>query len=102
MSLPQPTLATARIFESPFSPFEKREFENCDELFRSREALERHGINVNGVFENRQFSEKSLEDGNESRGSEVSNNVTMRKNKLIKNEMVRISAIEQIINRTHL
>ena len=86
MSLPQPTLAAARIFESPFSPFEKREFENCDELFRSREVLERHGINVNGVFENRQFSEKKLEEGNESRGSEVFNNVTIRKNKLKENE----------------
>ena len=81
MSLPLPTLAAARIFESPFSPFEKREFENCDELFQSREVLERHGINVNGVFENRQFSEKNLEEGNESRVSEVFNNVTIRRNK---------------------
>ena len=87
MSLPQPRLATARIFESPFSPFEKREFENCDELFRSREVFERHGINVvNGVFENRQFSEKKLEEGNESRGSEVFNNITIRKNKLKETE----------------
>ena len=72
MSLPQPTLAAARIFESPFSPFEKREFENCDELFQSREVLERHGIN--------------LEKGNESRGSVIFNKVTIRKNKLKETE----------------
>jgi len=81
MSLPQPTLGAARIFESPFSPFEKREFEKCDELFRSKEVLERHGINVDGVFENRQFSENKSEERNESRVSEVFNNVTIRKNK---------------------
>ena len=82
MNLPQPTLAAARIFESPFSPFEKREFENCEESYRSREVLERRGINENGVFENRQFSEKKLEEGNESRGSEFFNNETIRKNRL--------------------
>ena len=86
MNLPQPTLAAARIFESPFSPFEKREFENCEESYRSREVLERRGINVNGVFENRQFSENNLEEGNESRDSEVFNNVTIRKNKLKETE----------------
>jgi hypothetical protein len=76
MSLPEPSLATARIF------FEKRDFENCNELFRSREVLECDGINVHGVFENRQFSGKKMEEGNESRGSEVFNNVTIRKTKL--------------------
>ena len=83
MSLPETTLATATIFEPPFSPFEKREFENCVEIFRSKAFLERHGINnVHGVLENKQFSEKELEEGNENRDSENFNNVTMRKIKL--------------------
>ena len=83
MNLPQTTLATARIFESPFSPFEKREFENCDELFRSREVFEHHAANVHGVFVNRKFPEKFLEaELNENRGTEVFNDQVLygRKN----------------------
>ena len=39
----------------------KCEFENCDELFRSREVFEHHAANVHGVFVNRKFPENFLE-----------------------------------------
>ena len=68
-----------RLQEPPLaSPprLEKCEFENCNELFRSREVLEHHGINVHGIFENRKFPEIFLEaELNENRGSEVFNDV---------------------------
>ena len=68
-----------RLQEPPLaSPpkLEKCEFENCSELFRSREVLEHHRINVHGVFENRKFPENFLEaELNENRGSEVFNDI---------------------------
>ena len=72
MRLPEPPL--------PSPPrLEKCEFENCDELFRSREVFEHHAANVHGVFVNRKFPENFF---NENRGSEVFNDQVLsgRKN----------------------
>ena len=61
----------------------KCEFENCNELFRSREVYEHHAANVHGVFVNRKFPENFLEaEFNENRGTEVFNDQVLygRKN----------------------
>ena len=76
MRLPEPPLASPPRLENC-------EFENCNELFRSREVFEHHAANVHGVFVNRKFPENFLEaELNENRGSEVFNDQVLsgRKN----------------------